>query len=67
MTGLLEERIAVVTGGGSGIGQAIALGYAREGAQVAVLDATASRGGDRKGHHRSRRQGLQLHARRDGA
>ena len=38
MTGLLEERIAVVTGSGSGIGRAIALGYAREGAQVAVLD-----------------------------
>jgi 3-oxoacyl-[acyl-carrier protein] reductase len=38
MTGLLEEHIAVVTGGGSGIGQAIALGYAREGAQIAVLD-----------------------------
>src|SRR5260370_24364105 len=37
-TGLLEGRIAVVTGGGAGIGRAIALGYAREGAQVAVLD-----------------------------
>jgi 3-oxoacyl-[acyl-carrier protein] reductase len=39
MTGLLEGRIGVVTGGGSGIGRAIALGYAREGAHVAVLDA----------------------------
>jgi 3-oxoacyl-[acyl-carrier protein] reductase len=41
MTGLLEGRIAAVTGGGSGIGRAIALGYGREGAQVTVLDANA--------------------------
>ena len=39
MSGLLEGHIAAVTGGGSGIGQAIALGYAREGAHVVVLDA----------------------------
>jgi 3-oxoacyl-[acyl-carrier protein] reductase len=38
MPGLLQNHIAVVTGAGSGIGRAIALGYAREGAQVAVLD-----------------------------
>jgi 3-oxoacyl-[acyl-carrier protein] reductase len=38
MPGLLQDHIAVVTGAASGIGRAIALGYAREGAQVAVLD-----------------------------
>ena len=38
MSGLLQNHIAVITGGASGIGRAIALGYAREGAQVAVLD-----------------------------
>ena len=35
---LLEDHIAVVTGAASGIGQAIAAGYASEGAQVALLD-----------------------------
>ena len=35
---LLENHIAVVTGAASGIGRAIAAGYAREGAQVALLD-----------------------------
>jgi 3-oxoacyl-[acyl-carrier protein] reductase len=38
MPGLLHNHIAVVTGSGSGIGRAIALGFAQEGAQVAVLD-----------------------------
>jgi NAD(P)-dependent dehydrogenase (short-subunit alcohol dehydrogenase family) len=36
---LLQNHIAVVTGAGSGIGRAIALGYAREGAGVVLLDA----------------------------
>jgi NAD(P)-dependent dehydrogenase (short-subunit alcohol dehydrogenase family) len=36
--GLLDKHIAVVTGAASGIGRAIAIGYAKEGAQVVVLD-----------------------------
>ncbi len=39
---LLEDHIAVVTGAGSGIGRAIAAGYAREGAQVALVDINAT-------------------------
>jgi NAD(P)-dependent dehydrogenase (short-subunit alcohol dehydrogenase family) len=35
---LLQSHIAVVTGAASGIGRAIALGYAREGARVVLLD-----------------------------
>jgi NAD(P)-dependent dehydrogenase (short-subunit alcohol dehydrogenase family) len=35
---LLENHIAVITGAASGIGRAIALGYAREGARVLLLD-----------------------------
>ena len=45
MPGLLQNHIAVVTGAGSGIGRGIALGYAREGAQVVVLDINGETAG----------------------
>ena len=43
---LLQDHIAAVTGAGSGIGRAIAQGYAREGARVAVLDLNGDAAGE---------------------
>ena len=44
MAGQLEGKVAVVTGGASGIGRASALAFAREGARVAVADVAAEGG-----------------------
>lgn len=42
---LLQNRTAIVTGAGSGIGRAVAIAYAREGARVVVSDI-AEEGGE---------------------
>src|SRR3569832_233735 len=47
--GKLKEKVAVITGGDSGIGRAVAVAMAREGAQIAIVylnehkDANATR------------------------
>ena len=50
---LLQDHIAVVTGAASGIGRAIASGFAREGARVVLLDIDSKAAGDAAGEIRS--------------
>ncbi|MGD0128491.1 MAG: glucose 1-dehydrogenase [Terriglobia bacterium] len=40
----LKDKVAIVTGGGAGVGEAIALRYAKEGARVVVAEIVPSRG-----------------------
>src|SRR5688500_17675767 len=43
--GLLEQKVAIVTGAGHGIGRATALLFAKEGARVVVNDVGGTRDG----------------------
>jgi NAD(P)-dependent dehydrogenase (short-subunit alcohol dehydrogenase family) len=40
----LENKVAIVTGGASGIGLAVAIAYAKEGAKVVISDINDEHG-----------------------
>lgn len=44
MTGLFQDKVALITGGSSGIGRAAALVFAREGAKVVLADVVVEGG-----------------------
>ena len=44
MSGLMQDKVGIVTAGGSGIGRASALAFAEEGAKVVVSDISEEAG-----------------------
>lgn len=48
--GLLDEKVAIITGAGNGIGRATALLFAKEGAKVVVNDVGGARDGSGSDH-----------------
>ena len=53
MIDMLKDQVAIVTGGGSGMGEATAKLYAKEGAKVVIADLNPRQGSEgRRRHHR---------------
>lgn len=59
---LLRDRVAVVTGGGAGIGRAIAALLAEHGARVAIAEIDAARGAEAEQQIRARGGSARAHA-----
>ena len=47
---LLKEQVAIITGGGSGVGKACASSFGREGAAPAIFDLDSDSGPCSRGH-----------------
>ena len=58
--GKLENKVAIITGGDSGIGRSVAVVYAKEGADIAITALAAERG-DAEETRRDRIPGTTLH------
>ena len=44
MTGRIQDRVAIITGAGSGIGEATAIRFAQEGAKVVIAEINLENG-----------------------